>query len=367
MTDREIPGGLEDLNPEWLTGALRETGVIGDASVESFESEIIGEGTGFMGRLAQIRLGYEPPTANAPRSLIAKFPSASPENRSLANMFRFYEVEARFYQEVAEEVELRTPRCYYSAVDSETQEFVLLLEDLAPARVGDQLAGCSPEQAELAVQQLAKFHAAWWESPRLGQLDWLPDTNDPMRAQMTQAGYQMAWVPFVQRFGDQVPPSMLETGERFGGKVATLMDGLAAPPRTILHADYRLDNLFFASPEGGDPLAVIDWQLCQRGRGTFDIAYFVTFTLTPEERRPKEMSLLHDYHRILTANGVRDYDFDDCLRDYRLSTLFCWLYAVIDLGGIDLANERGLALVTNDLHRAAAAVADLNAAELIPE
>lgn len=362
-----MPSGPEDLNPEWLTGALRGAGVIGDATVESFESEIIGEGTGFMGQLAQVRLAYEPSTADAPRSLIAKFPSASPENRRLANMFRFYEIETRFYQEVADEVELRTPHCYYSVVDSETQEFVLLLEDLTPARVGDQLAGCSPEQTELAVAQLAQFHATWWENPRLAELDWLPDTNDPVRAQTTQAGYGMAWAPFVQRFGHQVPPSMLETGERFGGKVARLMDGLAAPPRTIMHADYRLDNLFFASPEGGDPLAVIDWQLCQRGRGTFDIAYFVTFTLPPEERRAKETSLLHDYHRILTENGVRDYDFDACLRDYRLSTLFCWLYAVIDLGGIDLANERGLALVTNDLHRAAAAVADLNAAELIPE
>jgi hypothetical protein len=366
MTTRDIPGGPEQLTPEWLTNALRETAVIKEGAVTSFESTIIGEGAGFMGQLAQLALRYEPSNADGPRSLIAKFPSAYPENRSLANMFRFYEIETRFYQEIADEVELRTPRSYFSALDPETQDFVLLLEDLAPARVGDQLAGCSPEQAALAVRRLAEFHATWWENPRLAEIDWLPATNEPTRAQLTQAGYQLAWGPFVDGFGDQVPPSVLETGERFGQNVAKLMDHLAQPPRTIMHADYRLDNLFFATPEGGDPLAVIDWQLCQRGRGTFDIAYFVTFTLTPEERQSKEIILLRDYHRMLTENGVTNYDFDDCWLDYRLSTLFCWLYAVIDLGGIEPANERGRALVMQDLHRAAAAVTDLNAAELMP-
>jgi hypothetical protein len=367
MTSREIPAGRENLSPQWLTDALRETDVIENARVTSFESEIIGEGAGFMGQLAQVDLQYDPPEADAPRSLIAKFPNASPENRRLANMFSFYDIETHFYREIADEIELRTPCCYYSALDPETHDFVLLLEDLAPARVGDQLAGCSPAQAELAIHHLAKFHATWWENPRLDQLGWLPDTNDPVRAQTTQAGYQMAWGPFVDGFGDQVPPSMLEIGERFGRNVARLMDGLAASPRTIMHADYRLDNLFFATPEGGDPLAVIDWQLCQRGRGAFDIAYFVTFTLPPEERKAKEMRLLHDYHRVLTECGVQDYDFAACLRDYRLSALFCWLYAVIDLGGIDTANERGLALAMNNLHRSVAAVTDLNAQELIPE
>lgn len=367
MTVQEIPSGPENLSAQWLTDALRETGVIEKARVASFESEIIGEGAGFMGQLAQVTLEYDPSESFAPRSLIAKFPNPSPENRRLADMFRFYEIETRFYREIADEVELRTPRCYYSALDAQTHDFVLLLEDLAPARVGDQLAGCSPEQAELAIRRLAGFHATWWESPRLQQLDWLPDTNDPVRAQTTQAGYQMAWGPFVEGFGDEVPPSMLEIGERFGRNVARLMDGLAAPPRTIMHADYRLDNLFFAAPEGGDPLAVIDWQLCQRGRGAFDIAYFVIFTLPPEERKAKEMELLRNYHGILTENGVQDYDIDQCLRDYRLSALFCLLYAVIDLGGIDMANERGLALAMNNLDRSVAAVTDLNAGELIPE
>ncbi len=367
MTDLSIPRGPQDLTPEWLTSALRSTGTIRKASVESFDLQPdIAAGTGFMGQLAHARLHYDTPEEGAPAALIAKFPTPIPENREVADTFRFYEIETRFYEEIAEEVELRTPRRYYSARDSKSTDFVLLLEDLAPACVGDQVTGCRLEQAELALGELAKFHAAWWDSPRLAQLDWMPVTDDPVRARSAQDNYQQAWGPFVESFGDQVPPEILKLGEKFGTRVVELMNQLAQPPRTIMHGDYRLDNLFFATPEGGDPLAVVDWQIANRGRGIFDVAYFMTGTLQPAERRTRELDLLKMYHGILTERGVAGYDFDQCFHDYRASTLFCWLYVVIVLGTLDVATERGLALFTTNMERGVAALQDLNAAELLP-
>ncbi len=122
MAKLKIPAGPDELTPEWLTHALRQTGTITDVTVRSFESKTIGEGAGFMGQLAQVALRYEGLDAGAPRSLIAKFPSDVPENRDVGNHFHFYERETRFYQEIADEVELRTPRCYYSAMDVEAAE-----------------------------------------------------------------------------------------------------------------------------------------------------------------------------------------------------------------------------------------------------
>ena len=37
-------------------------------------------------------------------------------------------------------------------------EGVLVLEDLAPAEQGDQIAGCTVGQAELAVDEAARLH-----------------------------------------------------------------------------------------------------------------------------------------------------------------------------------------------------------------
>lgn len=366
MAKLKIPEGPEALTPEWLTQALRQTGTISSVAVKGFDAEMIGEGVGLMGQLARLKLHYEGSEPGAPRSLIAKFPAAIEENREVGNELRFYEREARFYEEIADEVELRTPRCYYGAMDIETDEYVLLLEDLAPARVADQLTGCSGQEAELAILELAKFHATWWESPRLAEIDWMPYTSDPVN-KSAEESYQRSWGPFLERFGDKLPKPVLETAEGLGSNVGNLLDQLAEPPRTIIHGDYRADNLFFATPEGGAPLAVIDWQISSRGRGVYDIAYLMSQSVRLEERRAREMELLRSYHRTLTENGVRGYEFDQCLHDYRLATLFCLVYPVIIIGRLDVSNERGVALATAMLERSVAAIVDLNAGELLPK
>ena len=366
MADLTIPAGPEALTPEWLTQALRETGTITKSAVTSFDAVPIGEGVGFMGQLAKVQLQYDAPEEGAPQTLIAKFPAVSNDNREVANIFRFYERETKFYEEIASTVQLQTPDCYFNSFNKETGAFVLLLEDLTNFRVGDQVAGCSAEDADLALRALAKFHAAWWESPRLAELDWMPLTNDTVIAQTAQQAYNDAWGPVLEAFGALIPPVMRELGERFGKHVVDLMNELAVPPRTISHGDYRLDNLFFPT-DGSEKLTVIDWQISSRGRGVFDVAYFLSGTLQPEERKAKEMELLKTYHQVLTENGVQGYDFDQCFQDYRASTLFSFLYSVIAIGSLDLANERGQALFTNNLTRNIAAISDLNAGELLPD
>jgi thiamine kinase-like enzyme len=241
------------------------------------------------------------------------------------------------------------------------------MEDLAPARVGDQVVGCSKAQSELAIRELAKFHAAWWESPRLADLDWVWAFNNPVRSQAAVVGYANAWEPFKQLWANKVPPAVLELGEKFPAAIPKLLDRLAAAPVTISHGDYRLDNLFFATPEGGDPLAVVDWQVMTIGNGLFDLAYFMSSAVPPADRRANETHLLHMYHDILLEGGVENYGFDQCLLDYRTGILFCWQYAVIILGSLDTANERGLALFNDVLDRFVSAIVDLDAIELLPE
>ena len=78
---------------------------------------------------------------------------------------RNYEREVRFYKEIAPTVGIRTPRCYHADWDRDSGLFVLLLEDLAPAQQGDQIDGCTLEQAALALDELAKLHAPRWADP----------------------------------------------------------------------------------------------------------------------------------------------------------------------------------------------------------
>lgn len=366
MTTLTIPTGVQRMTAAWLTDALRSTETIAPAtSVSSFDHEIIGAGAGFIGQLARVSLTHDRPDPAAPASLIAKYPTLDPAGREIGMMFRFYERESRFFAEIAQDVPVRVPRCYFNGMQLDTGEFILLLEDLDPARVGDQVESCSIEEAKLAVASAGRLHAAWWEHPRLDQLEWMPYINDPVHL-AAEAYYQQSWPAFLERWGASIPPEMRVIGEKFATRVAQMLHDMAARPRTIVHGDYRLDNLFFASPDGGDPLTVIDWQITNRGMAAFDISYFMAGNLTIEMRRAQEQDLLHLYHDTLVSGGVRGYTFDDLMLDYRAGVMFSYVYNVNGSGNVDLANERGLAMWRAWLDRSTIAIADLDAGATLP-
>lgn len=366
MKTLEIPAGPEELTAAWLTDALRSTGVVNQAAVASFDASAIGEGSGFIGQLAHIRLQYDAPEPAAPASLVAKFPGASPAGREIGNLFDFYRREIKFYEDIAGEVALRTPRRYFSAMDHEAQRYVLLMEDMAPARVGDHAAGCTLHEAELAIRSIASFHATWWEHPRLEEFsDWMPVVDAPVH-RSAQQSYQQAWAPFIENFGSRLSPEMRDVAARIGQNVVNLQSSIADRPHTIIHGDYRTDNFFFATPQGGPPFSVADWQIACRGRGVFDVAYLLCGGLEPAERRQHEQRLLKLYHDLLVQGGVTDYSFDQCWTEYRRMALYVLVYVVISLGTFDFANDRGLALFNAWLRRASTAIEELNAGELMP-
>ena len=148
-------------------------------------------------------------------------------------------------------------------------------------------------------------------------------------------------------------------------KIIDLLDAFEPAPRTIVHGDFRLDNIFFGHPDGS-PLAVIDWQIANRGRGVFDVAYFLCSSLEADVRKANEMRLLHLWHDIVIDGGAKGYSFDQALYDYRAGILLCNLYTVIGVGSMDAANERGLALQKAWVRRRGAALEELDCAETLP-
>lgn len=361
-----IPQSPQDITPAWLTTALRDGGYLEDGTVTAADVKTIGEGSGFIGQLAHVTLTYDRPEPRAPKTLIAKMPGASPAGREIGNLFDFYHRELRFYREVAPEVELRTPALYYSAMNRDAAEYILLLEDMDPAQVGDHLAGCRIDEAETSIRALAAFHATWWESPRLEAFaEWMPQIDAPVN-QSAESSYQQAWGPFIENFGSLISPAMREIGERIGRNVIALETSIADRPHTIGHGDFRTDNLFFGTAQGGAPFAVADWQISFRGRGIFDVAYLLCGGLEAEERRANEERLVRMYHEGLVAGGVKGYSFEQCWREYRRMALFVFVYVVISLGTLDFANERGLALFQAWLRRSSAAIEELNAVEELP-
>lgn len=366
MTTLSIPAGPEALTPDWLTSALHSAGLVSAASVTGATCTPIGQGVGILCRLFRLELTYDRQEDGAPATLVAKMPSAEEQARGLSMMFKFYEREVRFYQELAGAVTLSTPRLYYAAFDPATSDFILLIEDLSNRRLGDQLAGASVEDARLLITEIAGLHAQWWNNDRLDQYPWLPTSGSEVnKAGMTL--YPMAWTPFMERWGHRLPERMKTAGERLSTQSFSILERFSEAGRstTLLHGDSRLDNFFFGQGAGQPPLTVVDWQIAIRGVSTYDIGYFTGQSLSVEDRRKHERDLLALYLETLRAGGVTEYSMDQLIEDYRWTLMFCFAYPVMGGGLGDTANERGFKLAEAMMERSAAAITDWDADKLL--
>jgi hypothetical protein len=346
------------ISPEWVTSALGQRGSDSGRVAEVSLSPI---GTGQMCDSVRVTLRYDEVGAG-PDTVIAKMPAADATSRATALSLRSYENEVRFYQQLAGDLPMRTPEVYYADIDVETASFILLLEDLAPAEPGDQLRGCTVQQAQLAVDELVRLHAPRWGDDALAELEWL-HRDKQQGQQFLLALLPMLWEGFRDRYSAVLDPAVDEAGATLFAHLDTYL--LAdTRPWTIVHGDYRLDNLLFDPTPGGSPIAVVDWQTVTDGPALSDVAYFVGAGLHAEVRRAVEDDLVRRYHAALVAAGVDGYDWDRCWTDYRRGT---WSGLVMAIAASMLVErtERGDEMFMTMASRHSRHALDLDAGDVI--
>jgi hypothetical protein len=348
------------LTPEWLTAALTHAGVLDGAQVTAVDVRPLG--TGQMCDSVRVGLTVDGPS-DAPASVIAKLPAADPTSRGTALSLRSYEKEVRFYQHLAPHLPMRTPHAYYADIDTTTAGFVLLLEDMAPAEQGDQLAGCSLDEAAVAVHELVGLHAPHWGDAGLADHDWLGGDPGGQGRAMMLAMLPTLWDGFRGRYEADIPEHVHRAGDILFGHLAGYMVVPEPEVLTIIHGDYRLDNLLFDPTPGGTPIAVVDWQTCTTGTAAADVAYFVGAGLPADVRREAEEDLVRSYHADLVAAGV-DYAWERCWTDYRRGTWAGVLMAVAASMLVE-RTDRGDQMFMAMADRHARHALDLDAPDLI--
>lgn len=341
----------------WLTDVLSAAGVIGDRTVAAIETAAVG--TGQVGCNIRCRLRYDR-DGPGPDSVMLKFASRDPSSQAAGIQTKTYETEVAFYRDLAATVDISRPACWFAAVEPGTAEVVLVLEDIG-GTVGDQLAGCGTEQAELAVVEAARLHGPRWGDPRLPEVPWLAEKA----ASFIAPGpiFAMVWPTFLERMQPLLSPESLEVGAR----MAAAETWVARDPATatLCHADYRLDNMLFAPPDQSSrPLTVLDWQTVQLGTGTSDVSYFLGAAMAPEQRRGCERELVGRYHAALSRYDIGDYGLDRCWDDYRRHS-FGGFFMAVFAGVVVQRTERGDAMFATMANGAAAQSVDLDAFEFL--
>lgn len=293
-----FPSRAEEISRDWLQSALDSAHALHGARIASVDITPIG--TGQVGDTVRITLGYDRPAPHAPASIAAKLPSRDATSRATAAHFRLYLREVNFYAHVAPLIPMRVPKVYAALIDESGCDFILLFEDLGPARVGNQLQGCTLAEAETAVREAALLHATTDGLPLLDE-DWLQ--GDPAARDWIIEAYPGAQAIFRERYAEQIEPEYLQICEMLATHCSAWFH-FTPSTRCITHGDYRLDNMLFDVRGGAEPLAVVDWQTCVTGGGTSDLGYFLGTGIGTDLRRAHEVELIDLYCAEMTRLGV---------------------------------------------------------------
>ena len=290
-------------------------------------------------------------------------PSSHVQTRNLLTTLGVYEREVRFYQNIASEIPMRSPKCFVASWDSQSKRFILLLEDLGALRFPDQSAGCSVEDAELVVTDLAKLHASMWNNPLLEEWNWASAWD--AGADLFAASFPMWWGQFQQQFPGSIHDDFQKMADTVGPHVASIKSRLAQRPATLCHGDYRIANMFFEDTPSGNSLVVFDWQAMRIGRAPYDLAYFLAGSITVEDRRAHQERLKTRYYEGLVQGGVTDYSKIDFEEDFGYGLLDLVSFTAMVGGNLSFDSEEAQRFIDGAIVRVADALSDVDTERLI--
>jgi len=328
-----------------------DSGIVYDARVEEVHS-----GTATRSRL-RIEYVADAGPEIGPDSLFIKSRPQGFASALFGVLFDLGGNEVLFYRNIRDSIPVKSPKAYFA--EGKSSDYVLLLEDLETKNCSFQTLAskCSYEEAQSIVTTLGRMHGKFWQSGRFQtDLAWV------RRFETDQDFRLLNWVrnisvPIaIQKYSHVIPAKLREVVPHLMKNYKILEEQWAQGPRTLLHGDAHLGNMYFQDGEAG----LLDWQVCQYGQGMRDISYLLVNSLSEELRLARQEDLIREYLAVLEAQGV-SLNFDTAWRQYRLQSVYAWIAGVVTAP----SNFQPEQVVAAGLGRACAAVLDLDAVALI--
>jgi hypothetical protein len=297
-------------DPDWLVSRLKQAGGLPErAAITAVRVERFKANEAFRSIVAAVDVSFTTAAGPETRYFVAKF---APQVTSLRDhaIYLLQEnaaKEAGVYLELSADPAVAAPRAWIVELHTLSGNLCIVMDRLVDAVEVTERDGCSAEACGLAMDGLAALHARYWQ--RDSEAVFLKVVPDVV-------------IDYLSSLFEGPDAALL-------GKLVLAVwrhDSLA--PTTVLHGDARVGNMLFPSPAGGD-FAFIDWQAARKGKGAFDVAYFLALSVDASVRQCEETELLQRYHAGLLAGGVQDYRFEQLWDDYRLAQLLAFAFVTL--------------------------------------
>ncbi|MHA1537888.1 MAG: phosphotransferase family protein [Alphaproteobacteria bacterium] len=266
------------------------------------------------------------------KPMVLRRPPPGPLPPGANDMGREYRVLSRLWREFP-----LAPRALHFCDDEAVLGKPFFLMEHRTGRVvraelpGD-IVGHEPALAKLLVDVLGALHAV--DPAAVG----LEDLGRPEGfLERTVAGWtKRLSIASADIFDDKLPPKPAREIAAWLGNQSVPDSGI-----TLLHNDYKLDNVMLAEGVPPKAVAVFDWDQCTRGAPLFDFATFLSYWV--EANDPPAMMKLNqmptrlpgfpgrrevvEMYASASGRDVSDFLFYRVLGMMKLGVIFLQLYA----------------------------------------
>jgi len=315
-SNSELPLELADVNTAWFKKIF-------NLKIKEVSTTQIIPGTATK-VLVQITYEENYDESIAPKSVCVKG-GFDPALRALS-LNVIYRREAEFFYHLAPQLAMRLPKPWYCGSDLASGQGIVVLSDLVAANCtfGECTEAWPVERIRSGLDQLAILHAKTWGATE-AEYSWIKEEFS-MRDVIVSLFAPSEW---DKRFlGDAKPPvaDYLVDRERMFAGFKTMWKLENPKYKAVVHGDSHIGNTYILP--NGEP-AFLDWQGVHISSVFHDVAYFISGSLSIEDRRAHERDLVGHYLEMLHKSGAPEFTVDEVWVEYRKHMLhgFAWALA----------------------------------------
>jgi aminoglycoside/choline kinase family phosphotransferase len=183
--------------------------------------------------------------------------------------------EVRFYQKLAPKIGIRVPRLIYAELDTETSDYILVLEDFPDSTNVRNETGATPEQAYKLLENMAKLHVTSWDDPSLSSYQFLNNLDKIVC--MFSTRFPNTVPVFLSRFQQYMEKDEAEIIRKLPEYFEEIVSPLLDSPQTLVHNDYAMKNILILNDSDNVSFVLVDWANAGQGPGVRDLSFFYRY------------------------------------------------------------------------------------------
>lgn len=317
----DLPQSIEHIDPEWLSQALSLRFPGTQVLKVTFGTSVRATGT-------KVRMLLEYNDAGHAHRLPATMWFKGGYEDHSDNVRTSHARESMFYDEIEPLGLVNAPKTYFAGVDEKTGFGAQLIEDLLQrnARFGDARKPVSVDSARQAIEQMARLHAHWWNSPeleRLGPVGGSLATDGIVLRILTEDAWSTAMASDTAR---DLPEAFHAHDVAVAAMTRLWELDRASANLCMVHGDPHPGNLFYE--QDGTP-GFLDWQRLMQCDWAHDVNYFMVSSLSVEDCAEHEEALVRHYLKTLAEQGVAAPAWDEAWLSYRQHAAYGLVWNIV--------------------------------------